>query len=314
MSNNLTYKSIFVGLLIISGLFISIYSGVIFTILAILKLDIPESHSYLAWVSNSYTLTLNILIIGLGILIGSLIYNRVNPSEEFFTKIKEGMFKKNLRSFRITIKTGSFFGALLTSYMSGYFISFTILFNIYNFSAVEIADLFLIPLIICIFFFQLGIFIFSVGLYFIKKFIRTQKSDTATKLPRNLSPGNRILSSVGIVYSSILIFIFGSGIYLVFLLHWHWFIGFYPPSPYTWEYMGFIFGVLSVFLFILIYGIQYYFRLNWYVKRHSEITRMKFKISKKFIAPIFAVISLIIMFLPFPPYLYIILYLVFIIS
>ncbi len=311
MSKSFNYKSILVSLFIIVGLFISIYSGVLFTIFAILEPNIPDSHAHLAWVSNSYTFTLNIFILGLGILIGSLIYNRLSPTDNIFAKIKEGVTRIKIRKFRIITKTSSFIGALLTSYTLGYFISFIIYCNIYNFSATEIAELFLYPLVICILFFQVGALISSIGLYIIKEINKIHKSDTINGIPYFLSRGNRILSSIGIINSSILIFIFGEGIRA---FNWHWFTGFYPPGPYTWEYMGLTLGFLSISIFIFIYGIQYYFRLNWYVKRHSEITRIKFKMSKKFISPIFAIISLVIMFLPFPPYLYIAPLLIFMIS
>jgi hypothetical protein len=311
MSKSFDYKSIFVSLFIITGMFISIYSGVLLIILAILEPNIPDSHTHLAWVSSSFTLTLNIFIIGLGILIGSIIYNRLSPTDNIFVKIKEGLFRIKVRKFRIIIKTGSFMGALLTSYMFGYFISFIIFYNIYNFSAIEIAELFLYPLVICILIFQVGAFISSIGLYIIKDINKIYKFDTNNGIPRFLTRGNRIFSSLGIINGSILILIFGMGIYA---FNWHWFIGFYPPSPYTWEYMGLTLGFLSISIFIFIYGFQYYLRLNWYVKKHSEITRINFKKNKKIIAPIFAMIALVIMFIPFPPYLYIALYLIFMIS
>ncbi|MFX0007744.1 MAG: hypothetical protein ACFFA7_16615 [Promethearchaeota archaeon] len=314
MSLNIPHKSILINLMVIIAIFITIYSTVFYAILTLLVINLPSTPSYLAWVPNLHIIVLNILIIGIGLLIGSLIFKHFYHSRDLAQKIKDQIRGGNLRKYRILMKSGSFFGALLVLYMFGYFISFIIFFNIYNFSAVEIASLFLIPLVICFFFFQCGIFIFFIGFYFYKKFIKSHNSDNNSRTSSFLSRGNRILTSGGIIYSSILIFIFGWTLDWIFAFHWNWFIGSYPPGPYTWEYMSFILGILSIFVFILIYGIQYYFRLNWYVKQHNEITRMKFNLSKKFIAPIFIIISLIVMFLPFPPYFYIISGITFIIS
>ncbi len=299
MNKSFNSKSILVRLFIISGLFISIYSGVLFTILAILEPNIPESHSHLAWVSSSFTLTLNIFIIGLGILIGSLIYNRLNPTESFFRNFYEGVYRKKIRKFRIIFKTGSFIGLLVASYVFGYFLSLLILNNHYYFSAPDIAELFLNPLVICIFFFLLGTFISTIGLYFIRNLSKTHKSDNETVIPRFLSSGNRILSSVGIVSSFILIFPFIMGISWIFMDP-GFTVPFYPPSPYTWEYLGFILGLLSILIYILIHGIQYYIRINWYIKKHKEIKRMGFNNRKKFIATIFSIVGIIIIFFPIP--------------
>ncbi|MFX0021146.1 MAG: hypothetical protein ACFE9S_02395 [Candidatus Hermodarchaeota archaeon] len=299
MSINVNHKSILVRLFIISGLFISIYSGVLLSILAILELNIPDTLPHLTWVSSSFLLTLNIFIIGLGILIGSLIYNRLSPTDTSFENLKERVFKKNIKRFRIIFKTGNFIGALIASYVFGYFISLLILNNHFYFSAPEIAELFLNPLVFCVLFFLLGIFIFFIGLYFIRNLGIKHESDNEKVIPRFLSIGNRILSSVGIVQSILLVFPLVMGISWIFMDP-AFIPPFYPPDPYTWEYIGFILGILSILIFIFIYCIQYYIRINWYIKKHREIKRLKLSNRKKFIFPILAIIGIIITFFPIP--------------
>ncbi|MFX0021142.1 MAG: hypothetical protein ACFE9S_02375 [Candidatus Hermodarchaeota archaeon] len=293
---NIIYKTILIRFLIILGIFISVYSTIIFVILALLLLNIPSTHTYLAWVSDLYTLHLNFLIVGMGLLIGSIIFNRFNPSHDLVQKIKDRICGDNLRIYRILIKAVSFLGALIASYSFGYFLSFIVFYNIYNFSAVDIAVLFLNPLRIYIFFFLFGTLFSYIGLYFIKNHLRINESEMRTEIPRFLSSGNRILTSIGMMYSVIIIFLFGMGIYGIFVIDSFRFEGPYPPWVYSLEYIGGILGILSIFTFILFYGIIYYFRVNWYIFKRKTIKRMKFIDYKKCVLPILSLILTLITF------------------
>lgn len=224
MSLDSNYRSILVNFVIFIGLFLCVYSGVVFIILALHAPNIPSIYSHLAWVSNSYTIYLNLLIIGIGILVGSLIYNKYRRTDKSSIQIEN----RDIKKYKIFFGMVSISGLLVASIMFGYFFSLMIFIFKYYTNSVEFAELFLLKFMITYFFFLFGLFIFYLGFYIIKNYLTIQKSSIRTGNPRFLKRKYKILTTIISAYSGIIVFIFGSAIFTIFFYNYYYFTGFYP--------------------------------------------------------------------------------------
>ncbi|MFX1242872.1 MAG: hypothetical protein ACFFA7_16620 [Promethearchaeota archaeon] len=279
------------------GLFICVYSGVVFIILAVHSPNIPSIYSHLAWVSISYIVYLNLLIIGLGILIGSIFYNKFSQALGTSEQIKIRTIKLDVKKNKIFFGILSILGLLVASVMFGYFFSLIIFISKYYTNSVEFAELFLTKFMITYLFFLLGLFIFFLGFYIIKNYLTLQKTTIRTGIPRFLKKKYKILITIISAYSGFIVYIFGSAVYAIFFFNNYYFVGPYPPTRFEHELMGFLLAVLSVFLLIHSLTITYFVRAIKYERKLSYMKKKNFQFKFNFIIRVGSILILIITFM-----------------
>jgi hypothetical protein len=293
LSLDLSYKSILVKIITYVGFFICIYSGVVFIILAVHAPNIPNIYSHLAWVSDSHTIYLNLLIIGLGILIGSLIYNKYLPTHDSSGQIRNHIIKLNIKKVKILCGTISFSGIFIASVMSGYFISLMIFIFIYYTNSVEFAELFLMKFMITYFFLLFGLFIFYIGYFIIKNHLPIQKTKKRTTIPKFLKKRYKILSTIISVYSAIIFYIFRSAIFAIFIYNNYYFTGDYPPPRFDHELMGFLLTIVTTSLLIHSLTITYFVRTLKFEKKSLYLKRLQPTFNLAFISRIGSILLII---------------------
>lgn len=297
MSLDLDFKSVLVKLIAFIGLFICVYSGVVFIILAVHTPNIPSIYSHLAWVSNSYTIYLNLLIIGTGILIGSILYKRLALVHDTSEQIKDRIIKLDLRKNKIFFGVLSIIGLLIASVMFGYIFSLMIFISMYQTNSVEFAELFLMKFMMTYFFFLLGLIIFYLGFYLIKNYLTIQKSTIRTGIPRFLKNRYKTLTTILSAYSGFIVYIFGSAVFAIFFLNNYYFVGDYPPTRFEHELMGFLLAIVSVSLLIHSLTITYFVRAIKYQRKLRLMIKMKFQFNFNFIIRVSSILLLIIIFM-----------------